>query len=87
LFFFLINVYHLISREEKSKKTERRYVSLFVFNIAHTHAQSARARLKKKKSDDFIDRVAIQSRRRGIGSKTREKDELGESVHDEWWCF
>ena len=65
------------------KKGEKRYVSPHIYT--HTPERTRIHSFTKKKSNDFIGRVAIRSRRRGIGSKTREEDELGASVHDEWW--
>jgi hypothetical protein len=89
LLFFLVNVYLVCHFPGGEVQKNREKIRLSSYLIVLTHTPGARARIlfKKKKSNDFIDRVAIQSRRRGIGSKTREKDELGESVHDEWWCF
>jgi hypothetical protein len=69
--------------ERGVQKKEREDTSIFIFIFTPERARIHS--FTKKKSDDFIGRVAIRSRRRGIGSKTREEDELGASVHDEWW--
>ena len=81
--FWLLFLFPAGRRRPKKKKREDTSLSHI-----YIHARARAHSFTKKKSNDFIGRVAIQSHRRGICSKTREKDELGESVHDErWWWF